>query len=92
MLAYEGDETGSPARVAGRIVLWDREKSSCMTHCSGRFWVLPKEGHPEGLKGHSRGFCEDRVVLCFSSGVPDTPVCRKVRKGGLETAYRAEQV
>lgn len=71
-----------------QLVLWKKRCLVLALPCSipGRFWVLPKEGHPEGLTGHSRGFCVDQVVLCFSSGIPDTSVCRKVRKGGLKTA------
>lgn len=52
----------------------------------GGVLVLPKEDHPEGLKGHSRGFCKDQAVLCFPSGIPDNSIRRKVRKGALKTA------
>jgi len=52
----------------------------------GMFCVVPMEGCPEGLKGYSRDFCKDQVVFYFSSGIPETSICRKVRKGGLKTA------
>lgn len=45
VLAYEGGETGSLARVAGRIAMWDREKFSCLAHC---FCAAVQATSPEG--------------------------------------------